>query len=236
MALSTNLLAYYKFDDGSGSTVTDAIGSFNGSWLGTGGHWTTGKINGGGSFNGTDDYVNLGSTLSLQAANKLSVSAWVNITDFTNYHAILYTNNSNAGYALQTLIASDTGAGFVRFFTGTTANILNSTVAIPTSTWTHLVGVYDGASHKIYINGQLNNSNNLATSITDSGVNKYLGSLNGTQQMFLGSMDEVGIWSRDLTQSEVTQLYGGGSGWQYPFVSIGSSQSRQSYISLLFHV
>jgi hypothetical protein len=35
----------------------------------------------------------------------------------------------------------------------------------------------------------------------------------------MGDIDEVGIWSRVLTSTEVTQLYNGGAGLQYPFTN-----------------
>jgi hypothetical protein len=80
-SLASGLVSYWKLDDASGTTVTDSVGSNNGTWNGTlGSQWTTGKINDGGNFNGTDNYVNVPDALNLRmsASNAFTLSAWVN--------------------------------------------------------------------------------------------------------------------------------------------------------------
>jgi hypothetical protein len=66
-SLAGGLVAYWKLDDASGTTADDSVGSNTGTWNGTlGSQWTTGKINGGGNFNGTDNYVNVPDDPSLK--------------------------------------------------------------------------------------------------------------------------------------------------------------------------
>ena len=50
----------------------------------------------------------------------------------------------------------------------------------------------------------------------------------GASQYFAGTIDEVGIWSRALTSTEVTSLYNGGAGFQYPFVTASGPANLKS--------
>ena len=72
-----------------------------------------------------------------------------------------------------------------------------------------------------YINGTSvgsttgSGSGTLATGYT-AGL--HISSDNGTAaQAFDGMMDEIGVWSRALTATEVTELYNSGNGLAYPF-------------------
>ena len=47
------------------------------------------------------------------------------------------------------------------------------------------------------------------------GANQY----NATtyQEYFLGKLDAVSVWNRELTAADVTELYNSGTGKQYPY-------------------
>ncbi len=51
------MVAYWTFDEGSGTTANDSSGSGNKGTLFNSPAWTTGKINGALSFNGVNNYV-----------------------------------------------------------------------------------------------------------------------------------------------------------------------------------
>jgi hypothetical protein len=72
----SNLVGYWKFNEGSGTTVGDSVGTYTGTWQGMlGAQWTTGKLNSAGNFDGSTNYV---STVSVPTVNNpLTVSAWV---------------------------------------------------------------------------------------------------------------------------------------------------------------
>jgi hypothetical protein len=79
--------AEYNFDDAVGSTVTDSSGNaFTGTFIGTGSHWSSqGKINFAGIFNGTDDFVDIGTG----PTGIKSVGFWVYPASTTEYFADL---------------------------------------------------------------------------------------------------------------------------------------------------
>src|SRR5690349_12329808 len=56
--LSTNITAYYSFDENTGTAVNDVIGTNHGIWKGTTGTlWANGRIRSAGNYNGTGRWV-----------------------------------------------------------------------------------------------------------------------------------------------------------------------------------
>jgi hypothetical protein len=60
-----------------------------------------------------------------------------------------------------------------------------------------------------------------ASSIADTNASLYIGSCfdGGLMDFMNGAMDEIAIYSKILSSTEVTQLYNGGAGLQYPFTA-----------------
>ena len=82
--------------------------------------------------------------------------------------------------------------------------------------WNHAVFVYETgnsiSSVKVYLNGVLQTT----AALTFGNQNTLLNTIAGTnfrinasnlQQMFIGSIDDIGIWNRPLSPTEVSQLY-----------------------------
>ena len=82
---------------------------------------------------------------------------------------------------------------------------------LPTNTMTHLIGVYDGSSLKVFFNGQLNNTcsvglHNLGTSASGFAIGN-MGATGGRWNLFSGVLDEVRVYNRALSNVEAQALY-----------------------------
>jgi len=215
MALNTNLIQYFKLD--SNAAITDEIGTANGTNH-SATYNATGKINGCYNFSGAGSQymdTNYGSTL----AGTFSVNVWLKITDSNQFQEIL--GKDGAGHRFWIYIDTRGATNSFQVVFRTSGGDYNSTAVTTLSfgTWYMITIVYNQATPKysLYINGSWNQD--VATTGTfTSPANWYLGSsgLNATQY-FTGSMDEYGLWTRDLSSAEVTELYGSGSGFAYPF-------------------
>src|SRR5689334_12754513 len=71
------LVAYWNFDEGAGATVADSSGNGYTLSLVNGPAWITGKLNGGLSFNGLNQYGVVPS-INLSGTAAASVSVWIN--------------------------------------------------------------------------------------------------------------------------------------------------------------
>jgi pimeloyl-ACP methyl ester carboxylesterase len=82
---------------------------------------------------------------------------------------------------------------------------------IPTNQWVHCVGTYDGTVQRLYINGVLVANTNVVGTVNwdDSFIAEGIGGIcpGYGQPGFNGSIDDVRIYNRALSASEIQQLY-----------------------------
>lgn len=221
MALTDNLVSYWKLDESSGN-ASDSVGGNTG--VNTDVTYSAGKINNGGVFNGTSALLACGTT-SIPTGD-FSVSLWFKLADQTT-NGMLFSICDNNATSLNNRIevrANDTGAGqmsLTGWFSPTNYALTNG-VNYNDSTFHHLVAMRSGANWSMYIDGALvagptsKSSTALIVNWMTVGALRY-GSTPSINSYYKGDLDEVGIWSRVLSGAEVTELYNSGSGIQYPF-------------------
>jgi len=94
------------------------------------------------------------------------------------------------------------------------------TATLSNNTWHHVVVTQSGTTGSIYVDGGTPVTSNVTYTggASTSQTNYFAVYNNGSfTSYFTGRLDESGVWSRALSASEVTELYNGGSGLQYPF-------------------
>ena len=86
-----------------------------------------------------------------------------------------------------------------------------STAGLPAGTWSHVVGTYDGSTIKVYLNGALVQSMAYTAPLTHSSSPLLIGNAVGAGNFhWAGGLDEVAVYSRALTATEVAQHYAAG--------------------------
>jgi len=215
-----DLQAYYTADN----TPNDALGNYNGTLV-NGATYGSGIINQGFSLDGVNDYVDLGNNFDNDGTQAQSFSLWVKLNTLSTFAFVSKMNHSIPfnGWAVQ-LVGSKANLVFSNNATGGLYAQTENTQVLTTNTWYHIVATYDGSKSasgiKIYIDGSIGTQNiikdTLSTNSTSStGIKATISSRNGSSIFTNGIIDEVGIWDRELTASEVTELYNSGAGKQY---------------------
>ncbi len=199
--LDAGLVGYWQNDEGAGATTADASGSGNTGALAGGMAWTAGRFGDALSFDGASGYVSAG-VHNLPAANApQSISWWLNVLAIPNgVQNVLSLTNDGAGSAVQ--------AGFrdgrigVWKFGG--AWLVSATPA-PAGGWRHYAYTFDGTAHCLYVDGLLAAS---ATPAPQSAAPTKLefGRWTGGAKYLKGSVDNVRIYNRALTATEVQTL------------------------------
>ena len=167
-----------------------------------------------GNFDGVNDHLNMNSPTALAFTNKLTVMGWVrwNISPAAgNNWANVVTNNSNTASDVgQFWLQHSTGNGFYEFAVQTSSgrSYIIGNVAPLQGQWQHVAGVYDGATLKIYVNGQLAGSvaktGNIVARTNAMRLNIGRWAFNSNNfRGFNGSIDEVRIYNVALTDVEV---------------------------------
>lgn len=203
------------FVSGSRATalVTDYSGDENHGTIetATSPTWIASGINGGAyDFDGSNDYIIIDNDF-VSSPTSLTISSWFKKNgDGDNYECVLHkSSNTSIGASsfwlglddtdkLTATIGANTGVGWAAGQTSIVAN---------TGEWYHLAASWDGSVVKVYINGEYNKQYSLS-SYTDLSTPTRVGaSSDGANYQFNGTVDEVRIYNRALTASEVESLF-----------------------------
>jgi len=206
----SGMVSYWKFDDALGATAFDAFGINNGTLVNDP-VWTAGQVGGALSFDGVDDYVKVLDSPSLNSLSQFTMEGWFYINDISDYRRILFRPGQYA-YHIAFLFNP---SGTVRF--GSEASDgsyseLNSATAVTAGNWVHVAIIHDGSTKKIYINGIQDANTESQSGFNNNVISDIsLGMEEGNQaQQFYGKMDEIAIYDRALSASEIQQQYQNG--------------------------
>ncbi|HVZ76263.1 MAG TPA: LamG domain-containing protein [Candidatus Paceibacterota bacterium] len=209
---SNGLTGYWNFNEGSGSTAKDFIsGSPNGSVMGSP-SWVAGKQGSALLLNGSSQYVDVPITVNYPA---FTVSAWFNATSLSASNSRIVANSHTDDAAehngFQLMFNTGGTSGFFDVGNGSSEGRATWSQTLSTGTWYHYVGVYDGSSVYAYINGvQVASTSYAGGPIAPSGYDVSIGRNNNaeyTGDYFSGVVDDVRIYDRALSPSEVAAMY-----------------------------
>jgi parallel beta-helix repeat protein len=207
--LNDGLVGYWSFDGEDiniGSTVAyDRSGNGNNGTI-SGAVPATGKLGQGMNFNGSSSYIQVSSG-ELVAQNTITFTAWIKVTT----GGTLYAQNDNDGGAV-THDISITGANYIEYDNWQPGGgAVDSSGTVPLNTWTHVAVVRNGDAVAFYINGTSSGggtgeARQDAATIdrTLLGARYFSGA---PQEKFKGAMDEIRVYNRVLSTTEIGNLY-----------------------------
>jgi hypothetical protein len=160
------------------------------------------------SFDGSNDYVDAGTSAILDV-DYVTISAWINASswDSGSFNYIVSKETVASPYHGYELRNSFGSIQFVVAI-GVTEYLLNSTLPT-TGVWHHLAGTYDGETMLLYVDGAQVNSNTSPSGVMRkaSGQSLYIGEGQAyPNRRFVGQIDDVRIYNRALSASEIQSL------------------------------
>ena len=213
-SLNTDLTSYYKLDESSG-TVIDNVSSNNGANNGAQAG-VTGQINTAYDIDANEGISIAGAgTSPFDFTGDFSVSLWVKPNSFGGAQNMLGNNVLGAGNGGWILAMLNTGQVYFQENRAGSPNYpqTRSSTTLSTGSYQHVVMVKTGTSPKLYIGGtevSYSIQDTHDSSVTSSNTQFQIGSTNDADEDL--AIDEIGLWDRALTTSEITQLYNGGAG------------------------
>ena len=237
--LTNGLVAYYPFD----GNADDAAGTNNGTV--TGATLTAdrfGHLNTAFSFNGINNRIDFNKSPLTNVAY-WTVSAWIKPANFTQQSVAVQVGFDNAstgnGYGLG-FVGYLYSSNLVGILSGVGTGWIDSGRASPsTYQWQHVVMLRDATTTKFFIDGIQTPST--YTTAPKTPTDFTIGSQNGLRY-FNGLIDDVRIYNRALTPSEVSQLHSSEAGYlnihkavylDSGMLSIGTSYQLQVSSDLL---
>ena len=212
--LTSVLRGHWKLDENSGTSAADSSGSGNTGTLISGAGWATGQSGSAVSLDGVDDYVQVGAQSSLVMTSVASFSAWIYPTGAGSNATLGGTVLVKEGeYVIARYPNGTIQWGFANSNPGWT--FIDTGYIAPANQWTHLAVTYDSGTIKTYANGNLVHTYNGSGSIGDAitAQNDFrIGGRQALSQHFMGRIDEVRVYNRALSASEVSTLPNGAPG------------------------
>ncbi len=198
---------HWRFDDGAGTTATDAMGNGNDGRLVNGPVWTSGRTGGGVGFDGIDDYVQVPDApeLNVRAGREFTITFWMRGSD-TSAAQMLLTKRDNAGYQVW---FQPTKGFFFRIDEG--PNIVE-TIAHTNpldGQWHHVAVGRDVGQHFLFIDGAPDRTTTDATLADLTNHLPFdLGNESGfPTPAFNGVIDDVRVYDRALGSEEIRALF-----------------------------
>ena len=205
------LVSHWKFDEGTGATAYDSAG-INHATIHGDPSWGTPKV---GSyaldFDGVGDYVDCGGNPDLMLRNNLSMEFWFKSDTSGGNRGVVGTWKSStpadSGY-----MVIQTNSGYLQAArpVGTNWNLMNSTFSVTDGNWYHVAVVYNGSGTYLYIDGSLDNSNGIGSNMNPPSKLTIASTITGSVCLD-GTIDDVRIYDRALSGTEILQLYQAGS-------------------------
>jgi len=220
-------VAYWKFDEGQGTTAQDATVNNNDGTI-SGATWkpesecVAGKCL---DYNGSNNYTYTSNVALIagnsQTYNKVTWSAWVKPNSgAVASKTIVHKNNE---FRLMTDASGNPSCSIYSGGVWQTAAV--SSAALEANKWSHLVCVYNGSNIYVYVNGVQRGSQGQSgniTSVNSTAVN--IGRDSASSGYFSGSIDEVKVYPYARTATQIQQDYNAG------LAGMGTSQGAAATI------
>ena len=225
---SPGLVAYYPFNGNANDESGNGNdGTVNGATLVAD---RFGNASSAYSFDGVDDYIEVGNSESLSPTNELTIAVWANQRSSGTSNIVGKYRNNSLWDDSHWIGAINNKFGFS--ITGENNSVLNieSIEQIVNDNWYFLCGTLKNSILKFFVNGAMEDTlitefSNLATSSLGLGIGDAYG---GGQIPFSGLIDDIRIYNRALSEAEIEALYHEG-GWDpVPPIIVSTSPAQNA--------
>ncbi len=222
--------------------ASDSFGSNDGTIVG-GLTFVSGEVGQAFNLDGNSAYIQVPDSPSLNPTNQLTVEVWYRPVSFAGSgNSPLvdkgYRSHTPPYYQYHLGVTGDhydptTRASFTfQVGVGNSANTVSNFWTA--GNWYHLVGTYDGAAVKLYVNGQLADMQPASGSLVDYGKDLFIGRFGNLPTFAPGTIDEVSLYNRALSSNEVASLYAVGSAGKCPGFVIRSIALDKGSVGITF--
>ncbi len=218
--LTDDLVFYFTFDNVEGKRILDESENGLDAEVIENTKFVKGKYGDAIQITGeTEDCVNIPATDALKISDAITMMAWVYHEDWTGSSSQWFDKGcysetlESYGMAVfgkkhfPELAAIENGSGISIILANDTVTNINMLPNIMENrTWYHIVGTYDDKATKIYLDGEviLESQSGFEFSGTND-LDIRIGCAKGKPEYAFedGFIDEVGIWSRALSEKEI---------------------------------
>jgi len=207
-------VAWYKFDETSGTSAADSSGNNKTATLAGTTAWVAGRSGNAVDLNGSTGYVTVPAGI-LAGASAMTIATWVRIDTLATWSRVWDFGSSTS---VNMFLTPRSSSGTARFAITTSGSggeqRINAPAALPAGAWTHVAVTLSGGTGILYVNG--------AEAARTTGMSLTPASLGSTTQNRIGrsqyadpfldgAIDGFRVYSRALSASEISSLFSTGS-------------------------
>ncbi|MGI8640917.1 MAG: LamG-like jellyroll fold domain-containing protein [Pyrinomonadaceae bacterium] len=202
----SGLVSWYRAE---GNTL-DFTGINNGTPNGV--TYAAGEVAQAFQFNGSSS-VEVPDSTSLDFTNAITIEGWVNPTVFSNFGTIVNKGRLDTfgGQPYSVLTVNGGGSIALNFRLGNSStydDIVGG--SIPLNAYTHFGATYDGTTMNLYVNGMLKATKTTTIgTLANDNLGLHIGSSTGFS--FFGAIDEISLYNRALSLSEIQAIFNAGT-------------------------
>jgi hypothetical protein len=206
--ISARMEYYFKLDEGSNGTYTDAVGTYNGIGVGSPVVGATGRINTAVDFEAGDsgDGIYIGANGGDATGQPMSINLWMIAESFSNYGTFI--GGGSTGYSF---VLNPGATGELSFGRDGLDEVVGTT-RLNAGQLYMITITYNASGVTFYINGTPTNIAGYSTTFVDKDY--AIGRARGGANYYDGILDEVAFWNRSITPAEITLLFNSGNGCQ----------------------
>jgi len=159
------------------------------------------------------------SQISDSLNTQVTFSVWINVESYPNSFGPILSKNGPSSRQFEVWIAPNTLGFWGTQFNG------SASFSVPDSAWLHYAVTFDQGTVKYYINSTLVQTSSYSTTslVGNNSVFEIGHDSPGSLELFKGHIDDIGIWSRALSPSEITQLFNASTNYSSTLWSTGET-------------
>ncbi|MBU0732028.1 LamG domain-containing protein [Patescibacteria group bacterium] len=203
----------YNFNENTGTTANDRSGKGNnGNANNT--SWVGGRYGSGLDFNGTDSNVQVPDSATQEPPVALSVELWMHLDTISDDWLVEKHTTTPTDYNHGFVLRTDNATQSLMWRVGNGSaysDVKSPDNSISTGAWHHVAGIYNGSSAKLYLDGKLVAEAEFSGDIDYTSVGDlYIGASSINTLNTDGILDEVAVYNRVLTSSEIMDHFQNG--------------------------
>jgi len=172
-----------------------------------GANWTVGRVGQALSFDGDGDYVDCGKDESLDmGSGDFTITAWIKLTA-DGINTIAGKKGSNYGKSPGYMLTVDDGVLKFTMGDGSNSFISSGFAGVNDGQWHFVAGIRNGNTAYVILDEQSKSDDCSAIGNVNNDRNFYVGQKGYIGNYFNGTIDEVRIYNRALSEEEIKQLY-----------------------------
>ena len=211
-AVDKSMILYLPFDDGAGNTAKDLSENKNDGEIVGNAKWTDGKHGKCLEF-AAGSYVKMNEIPSYDVSEAITLMAWVNTNTVTTWARVIDKSQwQDNGFDLA--LSQVSAAPLFEFFVNNATSQALANTPVNDGKWHFIVGTFGNKTLRIYVNGikenEVKSTGDVNIKTNNWPITIGVEANNLTGQPYVGMIDEVAIFNRELSENEIQNIYQNG--------------------------